>query len=224
MTESSSSKSSGSASSDRRAQTRGPDRRREAWHSFREKYPVFLGVIAVLLLGMVAADIWLAYRRSAYNAEISNLRAGMSDAERKKTDIVVQNEQDKLTLELELAKRQARMDSHLHLAVAVDSGLMYLERDGATLRVMRVALSAATVPGQAPPKAGDTTAAALPRGERTVQQVIDDPSPALVMNGDSRIYAGSDSGAVAAGSVRVAAADLKAILPNVSAGMPVYFY
>ena len=88
---------------------------------------------------------------------------------------------------------------------------------------MRVALAPAKAPGSNS-ATGDTTATALPRGQRTIQQVMDGALPALVLNGDARIYAGADSGAVAAGDVRVDAADLRAILPNVSAGMSVYFY
>lgn len=228
MTENTPPENPSASESDRRAEARGTERRRKGWHSFRTAYPTFLRFAAVLFLILVAGDIWLAYRRSQYNAEIDHLRAGMTDAERKKSDIVVASEQDKLRMALELAKRQARVDPHLHLAVAVDSGVMYLVRDGVTLRVMRVALAPARIPapgatgkGKA---AGDTSAATLPLGERTVQQVVSGAEPALVLNGDARIYAGSDSGAVAAGNVRANDADLQAILPNVSAGMPVYFY
>jgi hypothetical protein len=210
-------------SDDRRATSRGGDRRREGWHGFREAYPTFLKIIAVVFLFLVAGDMWLLYRREAYGQEITRLRAGMTSAERRKSDIAVQSEQDKVRLALELAKRQAHFDPRLHLSIAVDSGVMYLERDGALLRVMRVALAPAQVPGFKT-KNGDTTATTLPRGQRTVQQVIDGDAPALVLNGDARIYAGADSDAVAAGNVRVDAADLRAILPNVSAGMSVYFY
>lgn len=207
----------------RRSTSRGTDRRREGWHGFREAYPTFLRIISVLFLLLVAGDMWLFYRRDAYGQEIATLRARMTDAERKKSDIAVQSEQDKVQLALELAKRQAHFDPRLHLSIAVDSGVMYLERDGALLRVMRVALAPAEIPGFKS-RNGDTTAATLPRGQRTIQQVIDGDSPALVLNGDARIYSGADSDAVAAGNVRVDAADLRAILPNVSAGMSVYFY
>ncbi|MGI8547251.1 MAG: hypothetical protein ACR2M1_07945 [Gemmatimonadaceae bacterium] len=219
-----------STPSDRRGESRGPDRRREGWHSFRSAYPTFLRIAAVLFLLLAAADIWLGYRRHQYNVEIGQLRASMTDAERKKSDVVVESEQDKLRVALALAKRQAQFDPHLHLAIAVDSGLMYLERDGAIMRVMRVSLAPAKVPanvadnGPGATAKGDTTATALPRGERTVQQIVDGPQPALVLNGDARIYAGGDSGTVSAGNVRANDADLRAILPNVSAGMPVYFY
>jgi hypothetical protein len=167
--------------------------------------------------------MWLFYRRDAYGKEITSLRAKMTNAERKKSDIAVQTEQDKVRLALELAKRQSHFDPRLHLSIAVDSGVMYLERDGALLRVMRVSLAPARIPGSKSMN-GDTAAVTLPRGQRTIQQVIDGDAPALVLNGDARIYAGADSDAVAAGNVRVDAADLKAILPNVSAGMSVYFY
>jgi hypothetical protein len=207
----------------RRGSSRSGERRREGWSGFREAYPTFLKVIAVLFLLLVAGDMWLFYRRNAYGEEITRLRAGMTDAERKKSDLVVQSEQDKVRLAIELAKRQAHFDPRLHLSIAVDSGVMYLERDGALLRVMRVSLAPAKVPG-VKTKNGDTTAVTLPRGERTVQQVIAGDSPALVLNGDARIYAGADSDAVAAGNVRADAADLRAILPNVGAGMSVYFY
>jgi hypothetical protein len=210
-------------SDDRRATSRGDDRRREGWHGFREAYPTFLKIIAVVFLFLVAGDMWLFYRRTAYAQEITRLRSGMTAAERKTSDIAVQQEQDKVRLAIELAKRQAHFDPRLHLSIAVDSGVMYLERDGALLRVMRVELAPAKVPGFKT-TSGDTTAATLPRGQRTVQQVIDGDAPALVLNGDARIYAGADSDSVAAGNVRVDAADLRAILPNVSAGMSVYFY
>lgn len=226
MTDPNTSTAQSTAQSDRRGEARGPDRRREGWHSFRDAYPTFLRIASVLFLLLVAGDMWLAYRRHAYNIEIERLRSGMTAAERKKSDIVVQSEQDKLRMALELGKRQAHVDAHLHLAVAVDSGLMYLERDGVMLRVMRVALAPGRVPKGAKAAAGDTSATTtLPLGERTVQQVVDGPEPALVLNGDARIYAGADSSStVAAGNVRANAADLRAILPNVSAGMPVYFY
>lgn len=209
--------------SGRRSTARGPDRRREGWSGFREAYPTFLRIISVVFLLLLAGDMWLFYRRHAYQVETAQLRASMTDAERKKSDIAVQSEQDKVQLALELAKRQAHFDPRLHLSIAVDSGVMYLERDGALLRVMRVELAPAKVPGFKGAQ-GDTAATTLPRGQRTIQQVIDGASPALVLNGDARIYSGSDSDAVAAGNVRVDAADLKAILPNVSAGMTVYFY
>jgi hypothetical protein len=145
----------------------------------------------------------------------------MTTAERQKSDLIVQSEKDKLRMALELAKRQARWDPELHLSVSVDSGRMYLERNGALLREMRVDIA----PSRMPEVGGDTmVATTLLRGERTVEEVSDGSAPVLSLNGGTRIYAASDSTSVPAGDVRVKPEDLKAILPNVSAGMVVYFY
>jgi hypothetical protein len=103
---------------------------------------------------------------------------------------------------------------------------MYLLRDGALLRDMVVAVA----PDQAPLTKGDTAASAVPRGQRTIAEVRSGESPAVVLNGGTRIYATADTGAagaaapVAPGDVRANASDLKAVLPNLSAGMTVYFY
>ncbi len=171
---------------DRRGVSRGRDRRREAWSAFRGAYPTFLKITGLLFLLLVAGDMWLGYRRYAYGAEMSRLRAGMSESERRKADAITESQQDKVRLAFELAKRQAHLDSHLHLTIAVDSGVMYLERDGAILRVMQVKVAPTAVPGVK----GDTGSAALPRGERTVQQVVDGDQPALILDGDQRIYGG----------------------------------
>lgn len=196
------------------------DRRRPAWHGFREAYPRFLKFIAVVLLLAVAVDMWLGYKRVAYASEIRNLRAKMTASERQKTDLIVQSEQDKLRMALALARHQAHIDPTLHLDVAVDSATMHLERDGAVLRTMHIALA----PDTPPAAPGDSITAGTPRGERTVEQVGTD---ALVLDGGTKIYAATDTATtspVVRGNVRISAADMTAILPNVSAGMHVYFY
>jgi hypothetical protein len=200
---------------------RGRDRRRASWHTFREAYPTFLKIAAAIFLALVVVDMWLVYRRVAYEREITRLRSSMTTAERQKSDLIVQSEKDKLRMALELAKRQARWDPELHLSVSVDSGRMYLERNGALLREMRVDIA----PSRIPEVGGDTmVATTLLRGERTVEDVSDGSAPVLLLNGGTRIYAANDSTSVPAGDVRVKPEDLKAILPNVSAGMVVYFY
>lgn len=205
---------------DRRTTTRGRDRRREEWHAFRHAYPTFLRVTSTLFLLLVAVDLWLVGRRVAYAHEIDRIRAGMTTEERQRSDLIIRSEQDKLRMALELAKRQAHWDPKLHLSVAVDSGRMYLERDGALLRDMRVAIAPARVPAGG----GDTMSSTTPRGQRTVVDVREDV-PALVLNGGMRIYGSDDTtAAVTPGDVRVSVGDLKAILPNLSAGMTVYFY
>ena len=99
---------------------------------------------------MLAIDGWLVYQRVRYSREIARLRAGMTDQERRKADMVVAAEQNRMRVALELMRRQANLDKDLHLSVAVDSGVMYLERDGALLREMPVDVGPEKRVGAAP--------------------------------------------------------------------------
>ena len=48
-----------------------------------------------------------------------------------RTDAIVQTEENKLRIAIELVKRQSKFDKKLHLNVSVDSSRMYLTREGA---------------------------------------------------------------------------------------------
>lgn len=100
---------------------------------------------------------------------------------------------------------------------------MYLTREGALLREMAV---------QFGPERGasDTSAAppaAVPRGERTIADLADTK---ITLDGGATILTSqaseltSDTTAVPPGSLRIRLEDLKAIMPNLNAGMKVYFY
>lgn len=185
----------------------------------RRKYPLFLKFAAVILVLLVALNVWLGFRRAAYSDEIDRLRASMTEAEREKSDLVIESERDKLRVALELARRQARWAPELNLAVEVDSGRMFLARDGALLREMKVVISPGLIPGE------DTAIPSLPRGERRIIEVTDGKGTKIMLDGGIQIFAGElnrDGQEVSA--VRVDEADMKAILPNLRAGMPVYFY
>jgi hypothetical protein len=213
--------SSQSSDPDRHNTPLGRDRRREAWRAFRHAYPTFLKVTAALFFVLLAIDAWLVARHFAYTREVQRLRAGMTTAERQQSDLIVATEQDKLRMALALARHQAQWDPTLHLSVAVDSGHMYLERDGALLRDMRVAIA----PEPVPTATGDTTTATSPRGQRTIIDVRADDVPQLLLNGGTRIYASDDTlSPVTPGDVRVSLNDFNAVLPNISAGTNVYFY
>ena len=196
-------------------------RRREAWRSFRHAYPTFLKLTAFLFVILLAIDGWLVARHFTYTSEITRLRAGMTSAERQQSDLIVRTEQDKLNMAVALAKRQASWDPKLHLSIAVDSGRMYLERDGALLRDMRVTIA----PESTPTIKGDTTSSTTPRGQRTIIDIRSDSAPQIVLNGGTRIYASDDTVTPPSpGDIRVSLNDLNAVLPNVSAGMNVYLY
>src|SRR3981081_322717 len=79
------------------------DRRRGSWRDFRRAYPGFVFVLGLGLTAMVAVDGWLLFKRVRYNQEVTQLRAHMTDAERQRTDAIVQAEQNKLRIAIELA-------------------------------------------------------------------------------------------------------------------------
>ena len=210
-----------------------------------------MGFALLVLIGM---DVWLIAQRVKYGSEIKRLRAGMTTAERKKTDLILATEQNKVRVMIALLKRQARGDKELHLSVSVDSGMMVLEREGALLREMRVEVGPEKTVGTPP----DTVRMVVPRGQRTVERILDGndawelprwvftdrgmPIPsdrrikgglgtvALVLNGGMVVYSLpnvgplADSAYVMPGSVRGQRADMKAISPNLKPGMTMYFY
>lgn len=208
----------------RRAGARGPegDRRRKGWTEFRRAYPGFIFTLGVALFAMLLVDGWLIYRRVAYASEINTLRSHMSGAEREKTDAIVETTESKARIELELAKRQARLEKRFHLNVSVDSSRMYLESEGATLREMAVQFG----PERNVTPTGDSLPAPLPRGERTVAEIGEN---GITLDGGTQIIAAAssldkDTAPVPAGALRIGRADMEAIRPNLTPGMKVYFY
>lgn len=238
--------------SNRRAGEFRSDRRRSGWRDFRRGYPGFIFTMAIGVAALLVIDGWLLYKRYDYNREVGRLRASMSSAEREKTDLIIGAEQDKLRVAVELARRQAQMDKRIHLSIPVDSGKIYLEREGAILREMPARVGPERTVGVAP----DTVRMAIPRGERTIVEVLTNGSwnvpawvyadrklqgtggnvaralgpIAFVLDGGTVIYSQPKSGPLAdstyvlPGSVRASESDLKAILENLSAGSKVYFY
>lgn len=230
------------------------ERRRQSWREFRLAYPGIISVLFVVLVSMIAIDGWLIYQRVRYAREISRLRAGMTDQERRKADMVVGAEQNRMRVALELMRRQANIDKDLHISVAVDSGVMYLEREGALLREMPVDVGREKRLGAA----SDTLKIVAPRGARTVERVLGAkdrweipkwvyldrglPVPedrmvvgalgagAIVLSGGAVIYSRpvtgplSDSTYVLPGAIRARTQDLRAIAPNLTPGMSVYLY
>ncbi|MDP9206106.1 MAG: hypothetical protein M3P12_11760 [Gemmatimonadota bacterium] len=198
------------------------DRRRGSWRDFRRAYPGFVFVLGLGLVAMIAVDAWLFAKRVKYNHDVAQVRAHMTEAERERTDAIVGSEQNKLRIAIELAKRQAKFDKRLHLNVSVDSSRMYLTREGALLREMPVQFGperVGTESDSAPP-------AAIPRGERTVSDLSESR---ITLDGGTSILSSTsplanDSTPIPPGSLRISLEDMKAIMPNLSAGMKVYFY
>ena len=210
--------------------------------------------MALAAVVLVAMDAMLARRAIRYRAEAARLRADMTDVERARTDALLASDENRVKVMVQLIRHQARIDEQLHLAVSLDSGVMYLEREGAILRVMPVEIGPERTIGVPP----DTVRMVPPRGTRTIEQVLaardaweapvwlfrdrglpvpDDRriagalgSAAVVLTGGSVLYSPPESGPLAdstyvlPGSIRARPDDLRAVLENLRAGMTVYFY
>jgi hypothetical protein len=230
------------------------DRRRLAWREFRHSYPGIVATMSIAVAIFLVADAWLLVRYRRYTRETAQLRASMSGVERKRTDALLAQNENRLKVMVELFKRQAKVDPTLHLTVSLDSGVMYLERNGALLREMPITIGPEKRVG-APP---DTVHIAAPRGKRTVEQLLTESDPwevprwvyldrgvtapaeptlrgalgpaAIMLDGGTVIYSLpsvgplNDSTYVLPGAIRVRASDLKAIAPNLRPGVAVYFY
>src|SRR6478609_6413819 len=146
------------------------DRRRVGWREFRRSYPGLITTMTIAVIAFLAVDGLLISRYRRYQRETRDLRAAMSDVERKKTDEILAQNENRLKVMVELFKRQAKVDPTLHLSVSLDSGVMYLQRDGALLREMPITVGPERRVGTPP----DTVHIAAPRGKRTVEQVLDE--------------------------------------------------
>jgi hypothetical protein len=221
---------------------------------FYRQHPAFVTAFLIVVVGIAGVDGWILYKRRRYTEEIQRLRAGMSDFERRQTDAMTASQQEKFAVEMELLRRQARGEKDIHLSISVDSGAMYLEREGAVLRSFPATIGPERRVGTPP----DTVHMATPRGTRTVERILgrtdawdvpnwvftdrglpvpDDRSVAgalgpvaILLSGGTVIYtlpaAGplADSAYVLPGAVRAATEDLRAILPNLKRGTTVYFF
>lgn len=225
----------------------------ESWRAWFARHKLFTGLLVALVLTVLAANAWVLARRQRYLEEISRLRASMSQLERERSDQLVAHEENKLRLAIALIRRQARLEGALHLSIALDSGAMFLERDGALLREMPVQVGSDRRVGVPP----DTVRLAAPRGVRTIARVLSDTTiwevpawvyldrgleappersvagalgMAVMLEGGAIIYSLPSSGPLAdsayvlPGAIRARSDDLRAILPNLTAGTRVYLY
>src|SRR5687767_3930022 len=144
------------------------ERRRDGWKEFRHAYPGILATMTVALIAFLAFDGWLIYKRVKYANEVERLRSGMTEFERRQADLILAQDENRLQVMIELIRRQAQGDKDLNLAVSVDSGVMYLQREGAKLREMPTVTGQEKTVGTAP----DTVRMAVPRGARTVERIV----------------------------------------------------
>jgi hypothetical protein len=206
--------------------------------------------IGLLLL----ADAVLVSKLVQYEGDLRRMRAAMTQTEAQRVDAIAASEDNRLAIAAELLRREARGDRDLHLSVDTEKGLLSLERQGATLRQMRVLQGRVTTVGTAP----DTVLLAPPLGKRSVARVVDGsfgwpvpewlyldrgwPVPvdrrvpgalgplAVFLDSGAVLYSRpavgplSDATYVLPGSVRAEAPDLEAIRDDLQPGMAVYFH
>jgi len=185
-------------------------------------FPVTVRIILGCATLLVVADIGLLARRAMYARETARLRQALTAVERERVDAALTADSNRVAAIVELARRDARGDERLHLSVALDSGRMHLEQQGAILRTMNVEIGpdrwerGATTP--------DSVLLTAPRGARTIERLFGDTAVAL--SGGGLIYArpAHDSAAAIPGAVRVAATDFRVLWPNLKLGQRVYFY
>jgi hypothetical protein len=210
--------------------------------------------MAVGLVAFLAADGILAFKRWQYGRDTARLRARMTEVERRRTDAIVESHENRMQLMVALARRDSVGDKGLNLAVSADKGVMYLQREGALLREMRVKIGPEVTVGSPP----DEVRLAPPLGRRVVVRLVDSSYPwevpawvwtqrgqtppanrriegalgpvAILLDGGGVIYSRPITGPLAGdayvlpGGVRAEASDLEAIRENLTAGMPAYFY
>ena len=186
-----------------------------------DRFPWTVRLVWGAALLIVAGDVFLVAKGIIYAGESARLRTGMSTVERSRLDAALVSDSNRLQVIIELARRQARVDNGLHLSVALDSGMLSLEQDGATLRAVH-----ADIGPDSWVHTGkrDSLRLTAPRGARTIEQLLGDT--VIVLSGGAVIYARGqgDTNATRSGSVRVDAKDLKIIGPSLRAGQHVYFY
>ncbi len=224
------------------------------WRELRKIYPritagAVVGIAVLLLIDLVLLAQLLQYRR-----QFARMRAAMTQTEGGRVDAIAASEENRLAIAAELVRRGALGDLDLHLAVDTEKSLLYLERQGARLREMRILQGQETTVGTPP----DTVLLAPPLGKRSVARVVDGtygwtvpewvyvdrglPVPkdrripgalgpmAVFLDSGAILYARpavgplSDASYVLPGSVRAEASDLEAIRESLQPGTAVYFH
>ena len=151
------------------------------WREFREAYPRIVAGMALGIAVLLLTDLVVAYERVQYGWELARMRASMTETERRRVDAIAASEENRLAIAAELARREALGDTELHLAVDTENGLLYLERQGARLREMRVRLGPEATVGTPP----DAVRLAPPLGKRSVARVVDGSYPGRCRSGSS---------------------------------------
>jgi hypothetical protein len=209
--------------------------------------------LLVLVGVLVALNTGLVVRWRRYAAQTITLHAGMSHADRERSKMAGASDGNRQKVLAEQLRRRARADGELHLSVVADSGRAELERDGVVLRVMRVRVGARRVAASATDTPLVQAPRGVQVVQRVVNatELWEVPSwvfadrglgvpedrrvkgalgrTGILLDGGGVLYALpqqgplADSTYVLPGAVLLSADDMRALAPNVSVGMTVYF-
>lgn len=160
-------------------------------------------VVAAVILA-IASALLLQARRDT-REEIAALTVASDSAQVAAGDARLQQEVDRIRLDLERARVRATTKTEPHLALAITDGQLSLERGDIVLR---------TIPVEA----------SVPRGVRTIASV---GANGIVLSDSIRMRPAAspaDTSPPEPGIVRLRAADFAAILPNVKPGLTVYVF
>ena len=207
------------------------------------------GAVAVLLV-----DGWLVRRVLRIQEEAHAARVDAYGANGAATDAAMAAQKARLQSILDRVRAEAQADRGLHLSIEVDSGTVTLERDGLVLRSMDADIGPESLVGAPPdtqrlaaPRGIRTVQRVVAKGapfelpawlyrERGMEAPADRRVRgalglgAVLLEGGTLIYAKPSDGPLAdslyvwPGAIRLSPADLKAVLPNLKAGVKVYLY
>ncbi len=223
------------------------------FRDFREQYPGFLPGVLLIIAVLVAIDLLLVERQKNYAAEIEALRATMNESQRQRGDALADSRGAQERVRLELVRREAMYGKALHLSVDVDSAQLSLMQEGATLRRFPVKLGVSRSvqrgdtsttgvprgPFVVQRVLGPADQWPVPRWVYTDRRLAVPADSmvagalgpvAILLEGGAVIYSQPasgplrDSAYVLPGAVRASAEDLRAIMPNLAPGTPVYVY
>jgi hypothetical protein len=223
------------------------------FRDFRQQYPGFLPGVLLIFSVLVAIDLLLVERQRNYDHEIETLRSSMNESQKQRGDALADSRGAQEKVKLELVRREAKFANPLHLSLDVDSAQLALIQEGATLRrfPVRLGVSRSVQRGDTSTSGvprgpfvvervlGPADAWAVPKWVYTDRRlavpadtmVVGALGPvAILLEGGAVIYSQPatgplrDTAYVLPGAVRANADDLRAVVPNLTPGTPVYIY
>lgn len=175
---------------------------------------------AVLVVVLGVGTIALGARAWSVAQQLGVDRAAARQATARADSLARHSAQTRDRALVERLRAEARSTPGLVVTVALDSGTMTMWRDGLPLRTMPVTRAN----GANAAIARGTFAVTAVEGKKDSTVVRLGDGPALAGEPSARSTDSTPSAPVPPNTLRLRAADLKAIIPNLAVGVPVYIY